>query len=218
MFFEAMHPGWQRLLADQKSVLEAIEAQLSVTYLPAPQNVMRAFTTDPAEVRVLIVGQDPYPTPGHAIGLAFACPPEVRPQPRSLQNIRAELAADLGRPADNVDLARWAEQGVMLLNRTLTVAPQQTNSHSLFGWQGFTATAIERLAVLRGEQLVAILWGKPAQSVVGLIAPHLLAEAILTSAHPSPLSARRGFFGSKPFSRTNELLEKQGLRKIDWFG
>jgi len=235
MFFEAMHRSWQDLLCDQKTVLENIEVALAETtgsdpnegfgaegastYLPAPQNVMRAFATDPNATRVLIVGQDPYPTPGHAIGLAFACPPTIKPQPRSLQNIRAELAADLSvapEIAATTDLADWAEQGVMLLNRTLTVTPGSTNSHLKLRWQAFSATAIARLAAARGEHLVVILWGKPAQAVVPLIAPHVLAEAILTSAHPSPLSARRGFFGSKPFSKTNDLLIKMGERKIDW--
>jgi uracil-DNA glycosylase len=226
MFFEAMHPVWQGLLADQKPTLERIEKALAEagqgsSFLPAAQHVMRAFETDPNSIRVLIVGQDPYPTPGHAIGLAFACQADIRPQPRSLKNIRAELESDLGVSAERaeaVDLARWAEQGVMLLNRTLTVAPGQPHSHLNLGWQAFTATTIERLAALRGEQLVAILWGKPAQAVVPWLGQHVLPEAILTSAHPSPLSARRGFFGSKPFSKTNVLLEKRGLHKIDWFG
>ena len=221
MFFEAMHPSWQQLLADQKTVLSNLESLLVEPYLPEPQNVMRAFATNPAEVSVLIVGQDPYPTPGHGIGLAFACDPQVQPQPRSLQNIRAELASDLNIGTDQaatVDLARWQAQGVMLLNRTLTVSPGEPNSHQKLGWQAFTATAISRLAALRGGQLVVVLWGKPAQSVVGFIEQHVLAEHILTSAHPSPLSARRGFFGSRPFSKTNNLLSKQGLRKIDWIG
>jgi len=227
MFFEAMHPAWQSLLADQKSVLESIEKALaelaaaegsSESYLPAPQNVMRAFATDPIQTRVLIVGQDPYPTRGHAVGLAFACPTEIRPQPRSLQNIRTELAADLGAESAEVDLAAWAGQGVMLLNRTLTVSPGQTNSHLKLGWQPFTALAIERLAVLRAGSLVALLWGKPAQSVVGLIEPAIGAANVLTAAHPSPLSARRGFFGSKPFSSANGLLEQKGLKPIDWLG
>ena len=222
MFFEAMHPTWQGLLADQIATLEKIESELGASdFLPARSNVMRAFETDPNGIKVLIVGQDPYPTPSHAIGLAFACPTEVRPQPRSLQNIRAELASDLGvspEIASAADLTTWAKQGVMLLNRTLTVQPGETHSHQKIGWQAFTATAIERLAAARSGQLVVILWGKPAQSVLPLIAPHVSAEAILISAHPSPLSARRGFFGSKPFSKTNDLLLKKGERKIDWIG
>ncbi len=232
MFFEAMHPGWQSLLVDQKIALEAIELALDIArlpadgaagaserFLPAPQLVMRAFETDPAEIRVLIVGQDPYPTPDHAIGLAFACPMHIKPQPRSLQNIRAELASDLSvspEVADAVDLASWADRGVMLLNRTLTVAPGATHSHLKLGWPTFTATAIERLAVLRGEQLMAVLWGKPAHSVVGLLEPEIGHANVLTAAHPSPLSARRGFFGSKPFSQVNRLLVEKGLEPIDW--
>ena len=223
MFFEAMHPAWQVLLADQKTGLEAIEKALaanraSVWCLPAENQVMRAFKTDPNQLRVLIVGQDPYPTPGHAVGLAFACPIDTVPQPRSLQNIRAELASDLGAETTKVDLAHWAEDGVMLLNRTLTVAPGQTNSHLKMGWQSFTATAIERLGVLRGEHLVALLWGKPAQGVAGLLESSIGNANVLAAAHPSPLSARRGFFGSKPFSRANALLVQKGLKPIDWLG
>ncbi len=226
MFFEAMHPQWQSLLADQKSSLETIEAALtaeraSAPYLPAANQVMRAFEADPNQTRVLIVGQDPYPTPGHAIGLAFACPTDITPQPRSLQNIRTELANDLGiapAQAAGIDLAAWATQGVMLLNRTLTVAAGQSNSHSKVPWQSFTAAAIARLAQLRGTSLVAILWGKPAQTVVSLLEPSIDAANLLCAAHPSPLSARRGFFGSKPFSQTNALLVQKGLQPIDWLG
>ncbi len=226
MFFEAMHPQWQSLLADQKDALESIEKALAVEtagepYLPSPPNVMRAFKSDPNQTRVLIVGQDPYPTPGHAIGLAFACPIEITPQPRSLQNIRTEIASDLDASlaqTANIDLASWVDQGVMLLNRTLTVAPGATNSHLKIGWQTFTATAIARLAALRGPSLVAILWGKPAQTSANLLEPSLGNANVLVSAHPSPLSASRGFFGSKPFSRTNELLVQKGQQPIDWLG
>jgi len=231
MFFEAMHPGWQALLADQKATLETIEIALanlqsaegsSELFLPAPQNVMRAFESDPNQVRVLIIGQDPYPTPGHAIGLAFACPPEILPQPRSLQNIRAELFADMASSNDSkvtpnqmstLDLSNWADQGVMLLNRSLTVAPGQPGSHQDIGWLRFTATAIERLAVLRAGALVSLLWGKSAQAVAPLV-----GSAVLQAAHPSPLSARRGFFGSRPFSNANRLLLELGQQPIDWFG
>ncbi|MEO0023991.1 MAG: hypothetical protein RL196_432 [Actinomycetota bacterium] len=226
MFFEAMHPSWQGLLADQRATLDSIEEVLgvgraSVVFLPEAHQVMRAFAADPNDTRVLIVGQDPYPTPGHAIGLSFACPMHIKPQPRSLQNIRAELASDLDispEQAAQIDLAKWAGGGVMLLNRTLTVAPGETHSHLKIGWHAFTATAIERLAVLRGEQLVAILWGKPAQSMVGLLEPAIGKANVLTAAHPSPLSARRGFFGSKPFSQVNLLLVEKGLQPIDWIG
>ncbi|MEY4366916.1 MAG: hypothetical protein RLZ28_331 [Actinomycetota bacterium] len=231
MFFEAMHPAWQVILSDQKAVLKSIEKTLaelpaaegsSASYLPASQNVMRAFEADPNQTRVLIIGQDPYPTPGHAIGLAFACPIEIRPQPRSLQNIRAELNTDLAvdrdpslrpRAAESVDISDWAAQGVMLLNRSLTVLPGQPGSHQELGWLSFTATAIERLAVLRSGSLVTLLWGKSAQTVASLV-----GSAILQAAHPSPLSARRGFFGSRPFSNANRLLVEVGQQPIDWFG
>ena len=225
MFFEAMHPLWQALLEDQKALLESIEKALaklsaadgsSESYLPAPNQVMRAFATDPNNVRVLIIGQDPYPTPGHAIGLAFACPPESRPQPRSLQNIRTELSTDLAITAEiarEIDLAKWSDNGVMLLNRCLTVAPGQPGSHQDIGWLGFTATAIERLAVLRSGALVSVLWGKSAQTVTSLV-----GNEVLRAAHPSPLSARRGFFGSRPFSNANRLLVELRQQPIDWIG
>jgi uracil-DNA glycosylase len=163
-------------------------------------------------VRVLIVGQDPYPGPGHAVGLAFSVAPNVRPLPPSLQNIFQELETDLGvaRPR-NGDLTRWAERGVMLLNRSLTVSPGASGSHRGKGWEAVTAQAISALAT-RGGPLVAILWGRDAQS----LEPALGDVPCIKSPHPSPLSARSGFFGSRPFSRANELLRQQGAEPIDW--
>jgi uracil-DNA glycosylase len=181
-------------------------------YLPAGANVLRAFTYPLADVRVLIVGQDPYPTPGHAIGLSFAVDPGVRPVPRSLQNIYTELHDDLGLPTPaNGDLTPWAEHGVMLLNRVLTVRPGASGSHRGAGWEAVTEAAIRAL-VARDAPLVAILWGKDA----GTLRPLLGATPIISSAHPSPLSARNGFFGSKPFSRANELLVGLGSAPVDW--
>lgn len=181
-------------------------------YLPAGDRVLRAFSRPLADVRVLIVGQDPYPTPGHPVGLSFAVEKGVRPIPRSLANIYAELEADLGvPPAEHGDLTSWFEQGVLLLNRVLTVAPGRSGAHRGKGWEQVTSRAIEALAG-RGGPLVAILWGRDAQSLVPVLGdvPHL------ASAHPSPLSARVGFFGSRPFSRANELLVRQGGQPIDW--
>lgn len=182
------------------------------SYLPAGDRVLRAFSRPLADVRILIVGQDPYPTPGHPVGLSFSVEPDVRPIPRSLVNIYAELQSDLGiSPAEHGDLSAWFEQGVLLLNRVLTVAPGKSGSHRGKGWEQVTQRAIEAL-VARGGPLVAILWGRDAQSLV----PMLGSVPYVASAHPSPLSARSGFFGSRPFSRANALLLEQGGQPIDW--
>lgn len=181
-------------------------------YLPAGDRVLRAFQRPLSGVRVLIVGQDPYPTPGHPIGLSFAVDRQVRPLPRSLSNIYKELAADLGiPPAPHGDLSGWSDQGVMLLNRVLTVAPGAPASHRGWGWEKVTEHAIRTLAA-RDQPLVAILWGKDAAN----LRPMLGETPIIESPHPSPLSASRGFFGSRPFSRANALLEEQGAAPIDW--
>jgi len=181
------------------------------TYLPAGSNVLRAFTQPLDDVRVLIVGQDPYPTPGHAIGLSFSVAPGVAP-PRSLINIFRELCDDLGvkRPTSG-DLTPWAERGVLLLNRVLTVQPGNSGSHRRKGWEEVTDQAIRAL-VDRDEPLVAILWGKDAQT----LKPMLIDVPTVESVHPSPMSADRGFFGSKPFSRVNAELEELGADPIDW--
>ncbi|MGJ9421383.1 uracil-DNA glycosylase [Aeromicrobium sp. CF3.5] len=188
------------------------ENEAGRSYLPAAGDVLRAFAEPMADVRVLIVGQDPYPTPGHAMGLSFSVRPDVRPVPRSLANIYAELESDLGiAPAPHGDLTAWAEQGVLLLNRVLTVQPHEANSHRGRGWEAVTARAIEAL-VARPAPLVAILWGKPAQTLV----PMLGDTPTIMSSHPSPLSAHRGFLGSRPFSRTNDVLAAQGAQPVDW--
>ncbi|PVE69342.1 uracil-DNA glycosylase [Microbacterium testaceum] len=181
-------------------------------YLPAGELVLRAFRTPVDAVRVLIVGQDPYPTPGHPIGLSFTVDPHVRPVPRSLANIYRELQDDLGiAPVAHGDLSAWADQGVMLLNRVLTVAPGEAASHRGWGWERVTEHAIRVLAA-RDQPLVAVLWGRDAMN----LAPLLGETAIVSSPHPSPLSASRGFFGSRPFSRVNALLEEQGAAPVDW--
>ena len=187
------------------------EIQAGHGYLPAGSDVLRAFTYPLDAVKVLIVGQDPYPTPGHPMGLSFSVAPGVRP-PRSLDNIFKELQADCGVPAPTSgDLTPWAEQGVMLLNRVLTVRPGESASHQGWGWEKVTQCAIEAL-VARQAPLVAILWGRQAQS----LEPMLGTTPIVASAHPSPLSASRGFFGSRPFSRANALLAEQGAPAVDW--
>lgn len=181
-------------------------------YLPHGDHVLRAFQRPLADVRVLVVGQDPYPTPGHPIGLSFAVAPDVRPIPRSLTNIYQELHTDLGlEPAAHGDLTAWSDQGVMLLNRVLTVRPGEAASHRGRGWEAVTECAIQAV-VRRGGPLAAILWGRDAQS----LKPMLGAVPWVESAHPSPLSAHRGFFGSRPFSRVNRMLEEQGGRAVDW--
>lgn len=182
------------------------------SYLPAGDAVLRAFTLPMSQVRVLIVGQDPYPTVGHPVGLSFSVDRHVRPLPRSLQNIYTELYDDLGiAPCEHGDLSGWFNQGVLLLNRCLTVQPGHPASHRGKGWEDVTACAIDALAH-RGGPLVAILWGRDAQS----LEPMLGGIPIVKSSHPSPMSARYGFLGSRPFSRTNGLLERQGADPIDW--
>lgn len=184
-------------------------------YLPGGPHVLRAFERPLPDVRVLIVGQDPYPTPGHAVGLSFSVAPDVRPIPKSLANIYRELIDDLGiDPPSNGDLSPWADQGVMLLNRVLTVRPGASASHRGRGWEAVTQRAIEALAQAGadGQPLVAILWGRDARD----LAPMLCAVPRIESAHPSPLSAHSGFFGSRPFSRANDLLARQGADPIDW--
>jgi uracil-DNA glycosylase len=181
-------------------------------YLPAGEHVLRAFGRPISETRVLVVGQDPYPTPGHPVGLSFSVAPEVRRIPGSLRNIFREYCDDLGHPKPSSgDLTPWTEHGVMLLNRVLTVQPGTPASHRGRGWEKVTDAAIRAL-VERGGPLVAILWGRDAQS----LQPLLGDTPVLKSVHPSPMSADRGFFGSKPFSRANELLAGLGAEPVDW--
>ena len=212
-----MDPGWARALAPVEPQIRNLGAMLREEtsqgrhYLPAPGNILRAFSYPFEEVKVLIIGQDPYPTLGNAIGLAFAVAPGVAP-PASLRNIYQEMLTDLDcPPATHGDLGSWAAQGVCLLNRVLTVEPGRPQSHRGRGWEEVTDQAVRAL-VARKRPLVAILWGRQAAAVK----PLLGATPTIESAHPSPLSARRGFFGSRPFSRANELLEAQGASPIHW--
>lgn len=209
---------WAQALAPVEPVVHRMgdflrsELEAGRGYLPAGDRVLRAFTLPMARVKVLIVGQDPYPTPGHPVGLSFSVERNVRPLPRSLQNIYTELSSDLGiPPAPHGDLTAWFEQGVLLLNRCLTVQPGRPASHRNKGWEQVTQLAIESL-VARGGPLVAILWGRDAQT----LEPMLGQVPVVKSPHPSPMSARYGFFGSRPFSRTNDLLVEQGADPIDW--
>lgn len=215
---ELMAPDWAEALepvADRIATIGQFlrqEIAAGRTYLPDGAHVLRAFAEPMSNVKVLITGQDPYPTPGHPMGLSFSTAPDVRPLPRSLSNIYAELATDLGiDPADNGDLTPWAGQGVLLLNRVLTVRPGAPASHRGKGWEAVTEQAIRAL-VGRRQPLVAVLWGRDAQG----LKPMLGGTPAIESAHPSPLSASRGFFGSRPFSRVNALLAEQGASPIDW--
>lgn len=211
-------PDWVPVLQPYDELLRQILQQLATEtscgeqVLPARSQLFRALQLPFAQVRVLILGQDPYPTPGHAVGMSFAVDAATRPLPRSLVNIFRELDADLGiAPAPHGDLSAWAEQGVLLLNRVLSVRAGAAGSHRGIGWERLTAQIISALAA-RGGPLVAVLWGADAQKAI----PLLGAVPTVVSAHPSPLSARRGFFGSKPFSRVNELLAVQGAAPITW--
>jgi uracil-DNA glycosylase len=222
---ELVAPDWAEPLAPVEAQLrEALaflagEVAAGHGVLPSPPNLLRAFRQPLAGVRVLVVGQDPYPTPGHAVGLSFAVDGATRPIPRSLANIYKELQADLGFPPRvHGDLSRWSEQGVLLLNRVLSVRAGAAGSHRNKGWEAVTATAIRAVADRSSASgvghapLVVILWGKDAESV----RPLLGSAAVIASAHPSPLSASRGFFGSRPFSRANALLQEQGNGTVDW--
>ncbi len=213
----AIDPGWARALEPVSDSIAAMDGFLSAetaagrSWLPQAGTVFRAFRDPFDAVSVLILGQDPYPTPGHPIGLAFAVERHVRPLPRSLQNIAAELCDDVGVTAANGDLSPWADQGVLLLNRVLTVQAGIPGSHRRRGWERVTEQAIRAL-VARRRPLVAILWGRDA----GQARPLLGDTPVIESAHPSPLSARRGFFGSRPFSRANDCLVAAGAAPVDW--
>lgn len=215
---ELVAPDWAEALAPVEPQITAMgqflreEIAAGFAYLPAGEHILRAFSLPLADVRVLILGQDPYPTPGHAMGLSFSVNPDVRPIPGSLRNIYRELETDLGIPqALHGDLTAWFEQGVLLLNRVLTVRPGAPASHRGKGWEEVTACAVQALA-RRGGPLVAVLWGRDAQAAK----PMLGETPVIASAHPSPLSARNGFYGSRPFSTANRLLAEQGGEPIDW--
>jgi uracil-DNA glycosylase len=218
--YEIVEQGWARALepvgGQVAQMGEFLRAEIAAgrRYLPAGPNVLRAFTFPFDDVRVLIVGQDPYPTPGHAVGLSFSVADDVRPLPRSLANIFAEYTSDLGYPEPaSGDLTPWAQRGVLLLNRVLTVRPGTPASHRGRGWEAVTECAIRALAA-RSQPMVAVLWGRDAATLKPMLAGSDCVA--IESPHPSPLSASRGFFGSRPFSRANDLLTKLGAEPIDW--
>jgi uracil-DNA glycosylase len=215
---ELVAEDWAEALAPVEPAITAMgdflraEQAAGRAYLPRGEHVLRAFQQPMDDVRVLIVGQDPYPTPGHAVGLCFSVEAAVRPLPKSLVNIYRELVDDLGvDPPSTGDLTAWSRNGILLLNRVLTVCPGNAGSHRGRGWEAVTEHAIKAL-VSRDQPLVAILWGRDAQT----LKPLLGSTPYVESAHPSPLSAARGFFGSRPFSRANALLGEQGAEPVDW--
>ena len=209
--FQGIDPSWQPILDPiQDSIIHTFESISSSDYIPAVDRILAPLHYPLEEVRIVIVGQDPYPNPDYADGFAFSVRKEVQPFPASLTNILKELKSDLGTalPEDG-NLERWSAQGVMLINRTLTTTAGQSHAHQRSGWLEITAVLIGAVAA-RGS--VGILWGGNAHQLADLFEPSL----VIKSAHPSPLSAYRGFFGSRPFSRANSLLEERGLTKIQW--
>ena len=216
-------PAWQALLKDelQNPYWSSLEQRLGAAYesgavYPPAQQLFAAFErTPPACVRAVILGQDPYHEPGQANGLAFSVSRGVK-LPPSLQNIYKELEADLGVPAaKSGDLTSWAQQGVFLLNTVLSVRAHAANSHKDFGWQSFTDAVIAALAELP-QPVAFVLWGAQAQKKAALVEKSPYPRLVLQSPHPSPLSAYRGFFGSRPFSQINAFLVSYGFSPVDW--
>ena len=209
--FDQLHPEWQKALAHYRPLVTKIDALINKDDVtPAYESIFAAYQLQPSEIKVAIFGQDPYPASGHAHGLAFSVTPETQPLPASLKNIFKELESDCGvKVASNGDLHRWANQGVFLLNQILTTKPKQSLAHEDFGWQEFTAATAK---LVGGTGAIGIFWGAKAQQFAKYFDP----DFSISSAHPSPLSAYRGFFGSAPFSRANTLLRKQGKSEINW--
>ena len=210
--WESLSRPWQKALLEVRPEVEAIEKTLDQqgSFNPDKDKIFFALGQSPEDFRVVIVGQDPYPNPGHAMGLAFSIPNDHRSAPPTLRNIQKEFQSDLGKDLGN-DLRTWKESGVLLLNRVLTCRLGESLSHEKLGWQSITNQIIT--SVLQANpNAVAILWGNPAAAVEPLFKPAL----VIKSVHPSPLSAHRGFFGSKPFSKANQLLVDTGQQPIDW--
>ena len=209
--FQQLHPEWKAVLLNKKELLDEIESRLfDLPITPSFENILRAYKEPLSKIKVVIFGQDPYPTPGVAQGLAFSVSPDLPTIPASLRNIFKELQSDCDvAPAHNGDLTRWAQQGVFLLNRILTTQPNSSLSHTGFGWEEFTRATAQ---VLGQRHVVGVFWGNKVQELKIYFDEQLIIESV----HPSPLSAYRGFFGSKPFSKVNALLEMQGSTSINW--
>jgi len=207
---------WKEILQDYNSKIDELGTKLQrkadqgERILPDKKHLFRALELKPEQVKVIIVGQDPYPNISDAIGLSFAVPARKTGLPGSLLNIQKEIMTDIGSTttADG-DLTKWASQGVMLLNRVLTVTAGESGSHSKLGWQEITEKIVAHCANLGA---VGLLWGSSARELAHLFSEDCLVEGV----HPSPLSAHRGFLGSKPFSRVNQLLENKGKTAIIW--
>lgn len=209
--FDQLHDEWQKVLSDYRPLVSIIDSLIDKSEVtPAYENIFAAYQLPPNAIKIAIFGQDPYPTPGYAHGLAFSVSANTKPLPASLKNILKELESDCGvKVASNGNLQRWADQGVFLLNQILTTRPTQTLAHEDFGWQEFTAATAR---VVGKSGAIGIFWGSKAQHLAQYFDPALS----ISSAHPSPLSAYRGFFGSKPFSMANEMLRAQGKSEISW--
>ena len=209
--FDQLQDDWQKALSDYRPLVSVIDSLIDKSEVtPAYENIFAAYQLPPSAIKVAIFGQDPYPTPGYAHGLAFSVAANTQPLPASLRNIFKELESDCGvKAASNGDLGRWADQGVFLLNQILTTRPTQSLAHEDFGWQEFTAATAK---VVGKSGAIGIFWGSKAQHLAQYFDPTLS----ISSAHPSPLSTYRGFFGSKPFSKANEMLRAQGKSEISW--
>lgn len=208
--FDQLHPDWQSVLTPHKDLIDEIEKKLvDVDHTPEFSRIFRSLTHSIASTKVVIFGQDPYPSRGHAHGLAFSVDGSVSPLPPSLRNIFTELSTDVGVTRTLGDLTDWFEQGVLLINRVLTTEVGSSLAHADLGWQQVTNAVAQELGK---HDVVAILWGKSA----GESSPYFRPEWRIESVHPSPLSAYRGFFGSNPFSKANEILDKHGIPAISW--
>jgi uracil-DNA glycosylase len=208
--FEQLHKDWQEALVEHKNLIQKIESKIGEGEVVPPKDlIFRALSQSIASTKVVIFGQDPYPTPGHAHGLAFSVDSTVAPLPASLRNIFKELESDVGIKRGSGDLTDWSNQGVMLINRSLTTQPGISLAHRKFGWELVTETVAK---VLGERDVVAVLWGGYAIE----LKPYFREDFIVSSVHPSPLSAYRGFFGSQPFSQVNSKLIANGIDPIAW--
>ena len=208
--FEQLHKDWQEALVEHKDLIQQIESRFGESEVVPPKDlIFRALSQSIASTKVVIFGQDPYPTPGHAHGLAFSVDSTVAPLPASLRNIFKELESDMGIKRGSGDLTDWSNQGVMLINRTLTTEPGVSLAHQNFGWELITETVAK---VLGERNVVAVLWGSSAIK----LKPYFRQDLVVSSVHPSPLSAYKGFFGSQPFSQVNSKLVANGIEAIAW--